>query len=450
MIYNIAMVSDYFYPQPGGIESHMYQLAQQLINLGHHVIIITHAYGDRTGIRYLTNGLKAYYIPAFVLYRNTTFPALWAQFPILRQILIRENIHIVHGHASLSSLCLECILHARTMGLRTVFTDHSLFGFADAGSILGNKLLKFCLSDIGHVICVSHTCKENTVLRASLDPSNVSVIPNAVLSPNFMPDPSKASKEFITIVVISRLYANKGADLLSVVIPKICQRHPMVRFIVAGSGPKEIDLEQMRERYQLQERVQLLGSVRHEDVRNLMVKGQIYLHPTLTEAFGTVLVEAASCGLLVVTTKVGGIPEVLPPHMTVYSQPSENDLVDAVSEAIEIVQENRFHINPRRKIDPYEFHRQIEKMYQWSDVAQRTLRVYNSIDTETLHEPLVNRLTRYYGCGTWAGKLFILVIIVDCLLYYILEWLYPRSQIDSAPMWPRKTTKSNSASYTND
>lgn len=43
------------------------------------------------------------------------------------------------------------------MGLRTAFTDHSLFGFADAGSILTNKLLKFTLSDVDHVICVSHT-----------------------------------------------------------------------------------------------------------------------------------------------------------------------------------------------------------------------------------------------------------------------------------------------------
>jgi phosphatidylinositol glycan class A protein len=57
----------------------------------------------------------------------------------------------------LSSFCGEAILHARTMGLRTVFTDHSLFGFADAASILTNKLLKFTLSDVDHAICVSHT-----------------------------------------------------------------------------------------------------------------------------------------------------------------------------------------------------------------------------------------------------------------------------------------------------
>ena len=71
--------------------------------------------------------------------------------------MLREQIEIVHGHASLSSLCHEAILHARTMGLRTVFTDHSLFGFADAASILTNKLLKFTLSDVDHVIGVSHT-----------------------------------------------------------------------------------------------------------------------------------------------------------------------------------------------------------------------------------------------------------------------------------------------------
>ena len=157
MPYNIAMVSDFFFPQPGGVESHIYQLSTKLIDRGHKVVIITHAYEGRTGIRYLTNGLKVYHVPFFVIYRETTFPTVFSFFPIFRNIILREQIEIVHGHASLSSLCHEAILHARTMGLRTVFTDHSLFGFADAASILTNKLLKFTLSDVDHVIGVSHT-----------------------------------------------------------------------------------------------------------------------------------------------------------------------------------------------------------------------------------------------------------------------------------------------------
>lgn len=54
-------------------------------------------------------------------------------------------------------MALEGLFLARTMGYKTCFTDHSLFGFADASSIHTNKLLKLCLSDADHVICVSHT-----------------------------------------------------------------------------------------------------------------------------------------------------------------------------------------------------------------------------------------------------------------------------------------------------
>jgi phosphatidylinositol glycan class A protein len=44
----------------------------------------------------------------------------------------------------------------------------------------------------------------------------------------------------------------------------------------------------------------------------------------LTEAFCIAIVEAASCGLLVVSTKVGGIPEVLPREMIIFSNPDED------------------------------------------------------------------------------------------------------------------------------
>ncbi|KAF2749440.1 glycosyltransferase family 4 protein [Sporormia fimetaria CBS 119925] len=463
MPYNIAMVSDFFFPQPGGVESHIYQLSSKLIDRGHKVIIITHAYAGRTGVRYLTNGLKVYHVPFFVIYRETTFPTVFSFFPVFRNIIIREKIEIVHGHASLSNLCHEAILHARTMGLRTVFTDHSLFGFADAASILTNKLLKFTLSDVDHVICVSHTCKENTVLRASLDPLTVSVIPNAVVAENFRPKsveeggsehPRLGPNDTITIVVISRLFYNKGTDLLIAAIPRILATHRDVRFIIAGTGPKAIDLEQMIERNVLQERVLLLGPVRHEEVRDVMVQGHIYLHPSLTEAFGTVIVEAASCGLYVVCTRVGGIPEVLPGHMTEFAKPEEDDLVAATGRAIATLRAG--------KVRTELFHDQVKQMYSWTDVAQRTERVYDGISGTLSRDEfylgaevegawsaargrpgiqnfaLIDRLKRYYGCGVWAGKLFCVCAIVDYLLFVFLEIMAPRTQIDIARDWPKK------------
>ncbi|KAK9766180.1 Phosphatidylinositol N-acetylglucosaminyltransferase GPI3 subunit, variant 2 [Basidiobolus ranarum] len=345
MPFNICMVSDFFYPNIGGVESHLFHLSQQLILRGHKVVIVTHAYGGRTGIRYLTHGLKVYYVPQMVLYSQATLPTLYGFFPFFRTIVIREKIDVVHGHQAFSSLCQEAIFHARTMGLKACFTDHSLFGFADASSILTNKMLKFNLSDIDHVICVSHTSKENTVLRAALNPKNVSVIPNAVVAAQFIPDPGAANPNYITIVVISRLVYRKGMDLLVAVIPRICAAHPKVRFMIAGDGPKRIDLEQMREKHLLHDRVELCGSIKHSEVRNTLIQGNIFMNTSLTEAFCIGIVEAACCGyflsyyqnlqgclynflyccrLLVVSTKVGGVPEVLPHHMIHFAKPEED------------------------------------------------------------------------------------------------------------------------------
>lgn len=55
------MVSDFFYPNMGGVEEHIFNLSQCLIGRGHKVVILTHSYGDRVGIRYMTNGLKVIY-----------------------------------------------------------------------------------------------------------------------------------------------------------------------------------------------------------------------------------------------------------------------------------------------------------------------------------------------------------------------------------------------------
>lgn len=427
---NIAMVLDFFYPQVGGVEFHVFHLAQKLTDLGHSVVIVTHSYGPRTGVRVLTNGLRVYYCPMLTAYRSSISPTLLTAFPALRAIFIREQIDIVHGHGSYLCIGAEGLLHGRTMGLKTVFTDHLLFGFADVRSIVGNKILKFTVSDVSHVICVSNTCKENTVLRGLLDPLLVSVIPNAVISEDFAPGSRRSTdRDRITVVVISRLFPNKGADLLTAIIPRICAARDHVDFLIAGDGPKFMDLEQMREKHYLQDRVSLIGAVKHEEVRSVMVQGDIYLHPLLTEAFGTVIVEAASCGLYVVTTKVGGIPEVLPGHMTSFAEPEEDSLVHALLGAIDRMK--------RGEIDTSRFHSEVAAMYSWQDVAKRTEAVYMSLVHRDVNPPLFRRLAKYYFCGVVAGKLYVLIVIVDIFIYLLLEYFYPAEHIDLALKWPR-------------
>ncbi|KAL4221229.1 hypothetical protein ACF0H5_019493 [Mactra antiquata] len=433
MRHHICMVCDFFYPNQGGVESHVYHLSQCLLDRGHKVVIATHSYGNRKGIRYLDNGLKVYYLPFPVMYNQSILPTILTTLPLLRNVFIRENITIVHGHSAFSTMAHEGMFHARNMGIKTVFTDHSLFGFADASSILTNKLLKFSLADCSHAICVSHTSKENTVLRARIQPDTVSVIPNAVDASMFVPDPSKRHKNKITIVIVSRLVYRKGMDLLAGIIPIICNKHPDVQFIIGGDGPKRIILEEIRENYQLQDRVKFCGSLRHSEVRDVLVQGDILINTSLTEAFCIAIVEAACCGLQVVSTKVGGVPEVLPPEMIKLAEPSVKALVVALDEAISDHRAGNV-------LHPLEAHERIKTMYTWPNVATRTEVVYDMVQTLP-HRDKRTRINRYYQCGPLAGKLFVIAMVLDLFFLYILQILLPEKNIELAPDFAQQVNK---------
>lgn len=456
------MASDFFYPNMGGVEEHIFNLSQCLIERGHKVVIMTHAYGDRNGIRYMTNGLKVYYIPIRVFYNQSILPTMICNIPLIRYILIREQIDIVHGHSAFSAFAHEVITVGKLLGMRAVFTDHSLFGFADLSAVVTNKFLEIGLSTCNHCICVSHTGKENTVLRARVPKDNVSVIPNAVDTTLFTPNPIKRPKSdqskfhklynkliinliiqfLVNIVIISRLVYRKGVDLLAAVIPKF-HNIPNVHFIIGGDGPKRGLLEETREKSDMQNRVTMLGALEHSKVRNILVQGHIFLNTSLTEAFCMAIVEAAACGLQVVSTKVGGIPEVLPKNFIILTEPNVEAVYQGLLKAIKIQNErqNMKNVNISKKMlrktiaCPFGANKRVSELYNWGNVAERTELVYEKV----LKEPdvcLGEKLNAYLH--VWP---FVLVISLMHILLKLLDWWSPRAYIDIAKDFSSITVK---------
>ncbi|MES1917924.1 MAG: hypothetical protein MHM6MM_009621, partial [Cercozoa sp. M6MM] len=122
----------------------------------------------------------------------------------------------------------------------------------------------------------------------------------------------------------------------------------------------------MRERHQLHDRVEMLGAIPHVKVRDVLCRGHVFLNCSLTESFCIAILEAACCGLYVVSTRVGGVSEVMPRHMVSLADPDPQSLIEAVAAAI-----------PKaRHVKPLELHRQLRTMYSWHNVASRTERVY--------------------------------------------------------------------------
>lgn len=152
-------------------------------------------------------------------------------------------------------------------------------------------------------------------------------------------------EKYINIIFLSRLTFRKGVDLLIEIIPEICNLYPQVRFIIGGDGPKKCLLENMIKSAHLQNKVILLGSLQHNEVRKVMIMGHIYLNTSLTEAFCIANVEAASCGLYVISADIGGVAEVLPNEMITLVNPDKISIIKGVSEAVNNIEKIKKEIN---------------------------------------------------------------------------------------------------------
>ena len=427
--HRIAMVCDFFFPRLGGVENHILSLSHHLIRLGHKVIVITHAYGNRKGVRYMSGPLKVYYCPIIPMTDQDALPTFIATLPLIRSILIRERIEIVHAHQATSTMANESIVYGSALGLKTVYTDHSLFGFGDLGSIILNRVLQTTTSTLDAAICVSHTCRDNFILRAQIhQPDKVVVIPNAIDPSHFTPASTdqQPSKDRIKVVVVSRLVYRKGVDILVGVIPIICRECPNVDFIIGGDGAKLLMLQEMVERERLQDRIECLGAVPHAQVRNVLTRGHVFLNCSLTESFCIAILEAACCGLAVVSTNVGGVPDVLPSDLIRLANPNVSDMVDCLKQTI------ASQSNAATALEPHKTHERVKLMYSWSRVAHETIRVYDGV-MEHESMDVWQRFACYRALGGMMGIAVCFLVVVFQAWLRVVEWWLPRDSIDVVP-----------------
>lgn len=111
----------------------------------------------------------------------------------------------------------------------------------------------------------------------------------------------------------------------------------------------------------------------------------------MTEAFGIGILEAACCGLFIVSTRVGGVPEILPEGMIAFAEPDTEGkqrlflvewsgipntyLIRFVIDLVRALDYGIRHV-AAGKHDVLLAHSQVRQMYSWTDVTERTEQVY--------------------------------------------------------------------------
>lgn len=144
----------------------------------------------------------------------------------------------------------------------------------------------------------------------------VGVLPNGVDADRFHPPVDQAalriaaglSPDSFVLVSCGRLIGLKGLGVIIKALPGL----PGCEFLVIGEGPERAKLEMLSEQLGVSSRIHFVGGQEHCRLPDLLGAGDLFVQPTVgEEAFGISVVEAMACGLPVLASNVGGLPEVV-------------------------------------------------------------------------------------------------------------------------------------------
>jgi len=158
-------------------------------------------------------------------------------------------------------------------------------------------------------------------LKASIE----AVVYNGVDTARFSPgDPSLGECE-PTVLTVGNLQKVKGHDLLIRSLGLLASRyHLPCRLVIVGDGPERDALCRLAKDLGLADSVLLVGSVSNRDLPGYLRSARVMCLPSRSEGLGVAAIEAMSCGVPVVATHVGGLPEVI-------DEPTTGILVDPES-----------------------------------------------------------------------------------------------------------------------
>jgi phosphatidylinositol alpha-mannosyltransferase len=301
----IGMVCPYGWDTPGGVQSHMRDLAEYLIGEGHFVSILAPISDDAVSLEdYVVNAGKPISIPVNGSVARVLFGPLASSRA--KQWIASGDFDLLHLHEpAIPSLSLLACSAAEgpLVGTFHVSTPKKKAIYA-IGPILEPIVEKLTAR-----IAVSELAR--STLKDHFDTDAV-VIPNGIDGQKYANAP--ITKEFSgpnTIGFMGRFEEpRKGLQVLIDSLAIVARFVPDVKYLIAGPGDSDEFVKNLNP--QLQDRITFLGRLSDRQKESFLKSVEIYVAPnTGGESFGIILTEALSAGTAVVASDIPAFKAVL-------------------------------------------------------------------------------------------------------------------------------------------
>jgi glycosyltransferase involved in cell wall biosynthesis len=394
MMHKVCFISPEYWPLTGGTGAYVYYLSNELIKNGYQIYIATGS--NQTVDIKVNKQLQVFFqkIPNTPIVKS--FMLAGSSFRKLNSVKDKINVDIAHANLPLTpSFALPS-----NFGRTLIATVHSTWK-GEAEAIRGepysrlNPNEKFMVSfnwflrifeermlkRANKIIAVSHFTKQELLQYYKVKENKIRVIHNGVNIRKFKPavDKRKIKKELgfrpddLAILSVGRLYARKGLFTLIESMPQVVKRFKKAKLIISGKGQStEVNkLIAHAERLGIRDNIIFTGYYPDNKLPKLYQAADIFAFSTFYEHHPFAILEALSTGLPIVTTRVGGIPEMIESEKNGFLvEPFDhNQITDRILYLFE---------HPIDALKMGSLARQTaEERFDWRIIVTKVLKVYN-------------------------------------------------------------------------
>ncbi|MEK7090969.1 MAG: glycosyltransferase family 4 protein [Patescibacteria group bacterium] len=308
----ILQLTSHYYPNLGGVETHLQDLVKELTKKKHQVFVLTYrplSTNSSWSIWENSSFLKVFRIPWFpgLFNKLSTYSALEflylvpGLFIILPFILIFFKPRVIHSHGLVAGFVGA--FWGKLFGIHTVISTHSIYHFPKSG--LYRAVSKHIFLMTNQTLCLSNQ-SVSEIVSLGIPANHVHRFTYWVDLDKFKPMSKSIAKKKLKwkskfcVLFVGRLVKEKGIMILDEAASAL-KKHDILVY-VAGSGPEFRNIKNCI----------LLGSVSQEKLPIYYNAADLLIVPSIhEEGFGRVILESLACGTPVVAANRGAIPEAM-------------------------------------------------------------------------------------------------------------------------------------------
>jgi glycosyltransferase involved in cell wall biosynthesis len=334
----IAMFTDYFFPELGGIQDSVATISRALGRRGHQVDIYAPRYAARdyrrVGLPRRERELGANVrvirrvslpFPSSTRQSRAALPSVFT--PAL--LASRARPDVIHAH-SFFGIGLEALLAAGWLRLPVVGTNHTtIAGFAPYLPVSADRAtayVQWFYNRCNHVTAPSRSVFQE--LGGLAPPCDVvsNPIDTALFTPLAIADARHwrdAGARTPTITYAGRLGPEKNIDILLHAIAFLRDQGIAVNLALAGHGSHEPTLRGLAQALDIAPRVHFHGTLAQPDLADLLRASSVFAIMSTSETQSMVMLQAMACGVPVVAARTRALPEFVSPDRGVLTDPHD-------------------------------------------------------------------------------------------------------------------------------